>query len=85
MRRPLFRGLFQTSYHDTGRKETTDEFQYPLILGPGGKTGQKPIVIDPIEKFGQIDVNHIPKSSPHILTVLTYSIMLRAIGPESEA
>jgi hypothetical protein len=48
-----------SSNHCSGRQVPADQFQDPFVPDPGGQPAHQPVVVDSVEKLGQIHVNHV--------------------------
>ncbi len=56
----FFGWTLQAVDHNPGGEETADEFKHPLVLDPCGQSAHQPVLLDSVEEFRQINVDHIP-------------------------
>ena len=55
---PFVHRANQAVFHHPGLQEGPDELEHPLVGQPRGDPRHQHIVIDPVEKFFEIEVNH---------------------------
>src|SRR5262245_49547979 len=58
LRRPFLHRTDQTVLHDPSVKKRPDELEYALVGNPFRDTRQQKIVIDSVEKFLEVEVDH---------------------------
>src|SRR5207253_2329410 len=82
---PLVHRANQAVFHHSGLEKRPDEFEHTLVGHPRGNARHQAIVIDPVEKFFEIKVNHDAVARGNILLRLGYRLMGGASRSEAEA
>src|SRR5271165_6906182 len=82
LRGPFRARTDQPVLHHPSIEECSDEFQQPLVLDALGDLPHQFVVIDPIEKFLQINVNHPAVACHDVLLRLGHGLMGRPSWPE---
>jgi site-specific DNA recombinase len=83
LRRPLVHRTDQAIFHHPGLEKRPDELEHAFIGHPRGNTRHQAIVVDPVEEFLQIDVDHIAVTFGNIALRLGHCLVGGA--PRSEA
>src|SRR5258705_9915250 len=78
LRSPLHAGADQPVFHHPGVQERPDEFQQPFVFDTLGDLCHQFVVINSIEKFLQIEINHPAVAFGNIPLCLRYSLMRRS-------
>ena len=58
LRGPLVHRTDQTVLHHPGLEKGPDEFEHPFIRHPRGDPRHQAVVIDPVEKFLEVKIDH---------------------------
>src|ERR1017187_1370588 len=82
LRSPFHARADQPVLHHPGIQECPDEFQQPLVLDPLGDLTHQFVVIDPIEKLLEIEINAPAAAFGDILLRLCHRLMGRPSRPE---
>src|ERR1022692_1345710 len=64
----------------SGSQERTNQSQQPLIADPFGNLREQSVVIDPVEKFLEIQIHHPAVAFGLILLRLFHRLMCRSLG-----
>ena len=72
----------QPVLHYSGSQERTNQFQQPLIADPFGDLREQSVVVDPVEKFLEIQIHHPAVAFGLILLRLRHRLMCRSLGPK---
>src|SRR3954471_2306451 len=83
LRAPLLHRNDQAVLHHPGREESPDEPEHALVRHPRGDPRHQAIVIDPVEKFFEIEINYNVVALGDVLLRLGHCLVGRA--PWSEA
>ena len=75
MRGPLVHRTDQAVFHHPGLEKRPDEFEHPFVGHPRGHPRHQAVVIDPIEEFFEIKVNHNAVALGNVLLRLGYGLM----------
>src|SRR5258706_973248 len=75
LRSPFHAWADQPVLHHPGIQECPDEFQQPLVLDTLGDLAHQFVVIDSIEEFFQVEINHPAVALRNILLRLSYRLM----------
>ena len=75
--------MFPRVRHDTGVQVATDKPQHPLVADALRQPAHEHVVIDPVEKFFEVDVYH--HSLPRLDIPLRLTHRLMCAAPRSEA
>jgi hypothetical protein len=75
----------QPAIKHTGRQVSPDEPQNPLIRDPRRHRGHQPVVIDPVKKFGQVDIYNKPVTFDDVGLRLRHCLVSGAARPEAVA
>ena len=73
----------QAVFHHPGIEKRPDELEHAFIGYPYGDSCHQPIVIDPVEKLFEIDVNHGAVALGHKALRLGHRLMGGASRPEA--
>src|ERR1700732_3153922 len=82
---PFYAWADQPVFHHPGIQECPDEFPQPLILDSFGDLSHQFVVIDSIEKFLQIQINHPAIACGNVLLRLGHRLMSRPSWSEPVA
>jgi hypothetical protein len=83
LRRPLVHRADQAVFHHPGLEKRPDELEHTSIGHPRGDSRHQAVMVDPVEKFFEIKVNHNAVARGNVALRLGYCLMGRA--PRSEA
>src|SRR4029077_12048600 len=72
----------QSVLHHPGIQECPDELQQPLVLDPFGNLAHQFVMIDSIEEFFQIEVDHPSVALRNVLLRLSHGVMRRPTRSE---
>ena len=75
----------QPIFHHPGAKECPDELEHALVGHPFGHASHQAVLIDSVEKFLEVDVNHHVVAVGDVRLRLGDGLMGRASRPESIA
>src|SRR5258705_2169830 len=75
LRSPFHAWADQPVLHHPGIQECPDEFQQPLVLDTLGDLAHQFVVIDSIEEFFQVEINHPAVALRNILLRLSHGLM----------
>src|SRR5271169_3538723 len=81
---PSSTGLTQAVFHHSGLEKRPDEFEHTFVGHPRGNARHQAVVIDPVEKFFDIKVDHHIVARGNILLRLGYRLMGGASRSEAE-
>src|SRR5438132_13364319 len=77
LRGPLVHRADQAVFHHPGLEKRPDEFERTFIGHPRGDARHQAVVIDPIEKFSEIKVNHDAVARGNVSLRLGHRLMSR--------
>jgi hypothetical protein len=80
---PSSTGLTQAVFHHPGLEKRPDEFECTFIGHPRGHARHQAVVIDPVEKFFEIKVNHDVVARGNVSLRLGHRLMGRASRSEA--
>src|SRR5438132_4411872 len=80
---PSSPGADQAVFHYTGLEKRPDEFEHTFVGDPRRHARHQAVVINPVEEFFEIKVNHDAVARGNVLLRLGHGLMGRA--PRSEA
>src|SRR6516165_10598409 len=83
LRRPLVHRADQAVFHHSGLEKRPDEPEHTFVDHPRGDARHQAVMIDPVEKFFEIKVDHNAVARGNIALRLGHRLMGRA--PRSEA
>ena len=75
LRRPFHTRTHQPALHHPRIQECPDEFQQPLVLYPFGDLTHQFVVVDPVEKFLQVEINAPAVTFGDVLLRLGYRLL----------
>ena len=75
----------QPIFHHPGAKECPDELEHALVGHPFGHASHQAVLIDSVEKFLEVDVNHHVVAVGDVLLCLGHGLMSGASRTESVA
>jgi hypothetical protein len=78
LRSPFHARADQSVLHHPGIQECPEEFQQPLVFDAFGDLAHQFVMIDPIEKFFQIEVTHPSVALRNVLLRLGHGVMRRS-------
>jgi site-specific DNA recombinase len=82
LRRALIHRTYQPVLHHARREERPYQPEHPPVGDPPRHGCHQLVVVDPVEKLFQIEINHPAAAFGYILLSLGYRLMSRASGPE---
>src|SRR5262249_20390834 len=85
LRCPLPAFFEQPAIKHTGPQVSPDEPQNPLVRDPRRHRGHQPVVIDPVKKFGQVDIYNKPVAFDDVGLRLRHRLVGGAARPEAVA
>ena len=85
---PFIHRTDQTVFHHPGVQERPDEFEHTLIGHPGGDARHQHVVIDPVEKFFEVQSIHadhapwylVPANQKNYSRLAVFSILIDRLG-----
>ena len=85
LRGPFVHRTDQTVFHHPGVQKCPDEFEHTLIGHPDGDARHQHVVIDPVEKFFEIQIDHDAVALRNVALSLSDRLMSGASRPEAVA
>jgi hypothetical protein len=85
LRCPLPAFLEQPAVKHTGPQVSPDEPENPPVRDPRRHRGHQPVVVDPVEKFGQVDIDDKLVALDDVDLCLRHRLVGGAAGPEAVA
>src|SRR5947208_8460666 len=85
LRCPLPAFLEQPAIKHTGPQVSPDEPQNPPVRDPRRHRGHQPVVVDPVEEFGQVDIHDKPIAFNDVGLRLRHRVVSGAARPEAVA
>src|SRR6267378_515562 len=82
LRSPFLARTYQPVLHHSGLQERANQFQQTLVADPFGDLREQSVVVDPVEKFLEIQIYHPAVAFGLILLRLLYRLMCRSLGPK---
>ncbi|HTY83810.1 MAG TPA: recombinase family protein [Silvibacterium sp.] len=82
LRRSLIHRTHQPVLHHARGEERSNQLEHPLVRNPPRYGCHQLVVVDPVEKLFQIQINHPAAACGDVLLRLGYRLMCRASGPE---
>ena len=82
---PLVHRTDQPVFHHPRVEERTDELQHALVGNPCRNAGHQQVMVDSIEEFFEVDVDHVVVALGNVLLGLGHGLLGRASRSESVA
>ena len=85
LRGPLVNRINQPVFHHSGLEKGADQLEYPFVGDPFGNASHQSVLVDTVEEFFEVDVNHDTVALSNIRLCLSHRLMGRAPRAEPVA
>ena len=74
LRGPLVNRINQPVFHHSGLEKGADQLEYPFVGDPFGNASHQSVLVDTVEEFFEVDVNHDTVALSNIRLCLSHRL-----------